>query len=110
MKKLKDLRVIDILLMPRFEKHIKNCIDQIRRQRIAAVGIEFKRGPLERLQEKKVFNPKDLAALYGGVLDGSLNNQEYPAALRAFIKLLGDVAYHKTILELKQLEKDEKSR
>ena len=85
MEKLKDLKVIDILLMPEFEKHIEACIEQIRKLRIESKVVAFKRGPLERLQEKKVFNPKDLAALYGGVLDGSLNTTEYPSALRAFL-------------------------
>lgn len=101
MEKLKDLKVIDVLLMPEFEKHIEARIKQIHRLQIKSSVIAFKRGPLERLQEKKDFNPKDLAALYRGVLDGSLNTAEYPSALRAFIKLIGDEAFHKTLNDIK---------
>ena len=49
-------------------------------------GVQFKRGPIERLQEKKVFGPKALAALYAKVVDKTINTSEYPSMLRTFIK------------------------
>ena len=100
---LSNLKVIDITTMPRFLEHIGDCIEQVRQNRIKA-GVMFKRGPLERLQEKGEFNPKSLATLYVGVLEGSLNSSEYPTVVRAFIKLFGDEAYRKTVLELVEAE------
>lgn len=102
------LRVIDIIAMPSFEKHIEDCIDEIREQRIKAGTTLFKRGPLERLQEKGVFNPQKLAELYADVLDGSLNSSEYPSVVRSFIKLIGDEAYRRTISKISQAESKEK--
>lgn len=71
-------------------------------------GVQFKRGPIERLQEKKVFGPKALAALYAKVVDKTINTSEYPSTLRTFIKGIGDEAFHRTYVELKQAEEGEK--
>ena len=106
--KLKDLKVIDIIQMPQFEKHIEACIKELYLTYTKIMdehpGIRFKRGPIERLQEKKVFEPKALAALYAKVVDKTINTSEYPSTLRTFIKGIGDEAFHRTYLELKKVE------
>lgn len=110
--KLEDLKVIDIIQMPQFEKHIEACIKELYLTYTKIMdehpGIRFKRGPIERLQEKKVFGPKALAALYAKVVDRTINTSEYPSTLRTFIKGIGDEAFHRTYVELKQAEEGEK--
>lgn len=110
--KLEDLKVIDIIQMPQFEKHIEALIKDLHLTRTKIMNehpdAQFKRGPIERLQEKKVFGPKALAALYAKVVDKTINASEYPSTLRTFIKRIGDEAFHRTYLELKQVEEDKK--
>lgn len=100
-------KVSEIISKSRFKEHIEACIEEIREMRVKAPHILFKRGPLERLQEKGVFNPENLAELYLKVLDGSLNSSEYPSAVRAFIKLIGDEAYRRTVAEITKRDQQE---
>lgn len=110
--KLEDLKIIDIIQMPQFEKHIEALIKDLYLTRTKIMNehpdVQFKRGPIERLQEKKVFGPKALAALYAKVVDKTMNTSEYPSTLRTFIKGIGDEAFHRTYVELKQAEEGEK--
>lgn len=107
-KKLKDLKVIDIIQMPSFEGHIKFLMKNLYKTRVFYIerGIEPKRGPIERLQEKGVYNPKALAALYAKVLDKSMDTLEYPSTLRTFIKWLCDEAFHRTVEQIKAEENE----
>lgn len=111
--KVADLKVIDVIQMPQFEKHIEALIKELYNTRKELEAkypyADFKRGPIERLQEKKVFGPKALAALYAKVVDKTLSTSEYPSILRTFIKGIGDEAFHRTYIELKQAEKNEQS-
>lgn len=110
--KLEDLKVIDIIQMPQFKKHIEALIKDLYLTRRKIMNgspyVQFKRGPIERLQEKKVFGPKALAALYAKIVDKTINTSEYPSTLRTFIKGIGDEAFHRTYIELKQAEEGEK--
>lgn len=112
--KLEDLKVIDIIQMPQFEKHIEALIKDLHLTCTKIMdeypGVLFKRGPIERLQEKKVFEPKALAALYAKVVDETINASEYPSTLRTFIKGIGDEAFYRTYLELKQVKEGRKSK
>lgn len=112
--KLEDLKVIDIIQMPQFEKHIEALIKDLCLTRTKIMnehpGVQFKRGLIERLQEKKVFEPKALAALYAKVVDKTMNTSEYPSTLRTFIKRIGDEAFHKTYVELKQVEDEQSNK
>lgn len=106
--KVAELKVIDVVQMPQFEKHIKALITDLFLTRTKIMNehpdVQFKRGPIERLQEKKVFGPKALAALYVKVVDKIIDTIEYPSVLRTFIKGIGDEAFHRTYVELKQAE------
>lgn len=110
--KVANLKVIDVIQMPQFENNIEACINELYLTRTKIMNehpdVQFKRGPIERLQEKKVFGPKALAALYAKVVDKTINTSEYPSTFRTFIKGIGDEAFHRTYVELKQAEEGEK--
>lgn len=110
--KVSELKVIDVIQMPQFEKNIKFLIEDLYLTHAKIMNenpyVQFKRGPIERLQEKKVFGPKTLAALYAKVVDKTINTSEYPSTLRTFIKGIGDEAFHRTYVELKQAEEGQK--
>lgn len=110
--KLEDLKAIDIIQMPQFEKHIEALIKDLYLTRTKVMneypGVQFKKGPIEILQEKKVFEPKALAALYAKVVDKTINASEYPSTLRTFIERIGGEAFHRTCIELKQAKEGEK--
>lgn len=112
--KVADLKVIDVIQMPQFEKHIEALIKNLflTRRKIMNEhpGVQFKRGSIERLQEKKVFGPKALAALYTKVVDKTIDTNEYPSTLRIFIKGIGDEAFHRTYVELKQAEDEQPNK
>ncbi len=106
-KKLKDLKVIDIIQTPAFEGHVRFLIEDLRKTRAKLCmekGVMLKRGPIERLEEKGVYNPKALAALYAKVLDKDAS--EYPSVLRTFIKGLCDEAFHRTVEQIKAEENE----
>ena len=108
-KKLKDLKVIDIIQMPAFENHVKllmNDLHETKMKFTMVEGIKLKRGPIDRLQEKGVYNPKALAALYAKILDKDINASEYPSTLRTFIKWLCDEALHRTVEQIKTEENE----
>lgn len=108
-KSLKDLKVIDIIQMPAFEGHVKFLIEDLHKTREglgSMIGVQLKRGPIERLQEKRVYNPKALAALYAKVLDRDIDTTEYPSALRTFIKGICDEALHRTVQQIKSEENE----
>ena len=110
--KVSELKVIDVIQMPQFEKNIKFLIEDLYLTRAKIMNenpyVQFKRDSIERLQEKKVFGPKTLAALYAKVVDKTINTSEYPSTLRTFIKGIGDEAFHRTYVELKQAEEGQK--
>lgn len=112
--KVADLKVIDVIQMPRFENNIEALIKDLFLTRTKIMnehpGVQFKRGPIERLQEKKVFGPKALAALYAKVVDKTIDTNEYPSVLRTFIKGIGDEAFHRTMIELKQAEEEQEGK
>lgn len=112
--KVSELKVIDVILMPQFEKHIEALIKDLYLTRTKIMnehpGVQFKRSPIERLQEKKVFGPKALAALYAKIVDKTIDTNEYPSVLRTFIKGIGDEALHRTYVELKQAEEEQEGK
>ena len=112
--KLEDLKVINNIQMTQFEKHIEALINDLYLTRTKIMneypGAQFKRGPIERLQEKKVFEPKAISSLYAKVVDKTINTSEYPSTLRTFIKEIGDEAFHRTYVELKQAEDEQSNK
>lgn len=109
-KSIKDLKVIDIIQMPVFENHVELLMKDLHETRMTLSakkkGVELKRGPIERLQEKRVYNPKALAALYAKILDKDISTSEYPSTLRTFIKGLCDEAFHRAVEQIKAKENE----
>lgn len=60
--KVSELKVIDVIQMPQFEKHIETLIKDLYLTRTKIMneypGVQFKRGPIERLQEKRYLGLK----------------------------------------------------
>lgn len=112
--KVADLKVIDVIQMPQFKNNIAACIRELYLARTKIRNehprVQFKRSPIERLQEKKVYGLKALVNLYASILDKSINTSEYPSALRTFIKGIGDEAFHRTMIELKQAEEEQEGK
>lgn len=107
--KVANLKVIDIIQMPAFEGYVKFLMEDLHKTRAMLCmekGIELKRGPIDRLQEKGVYNPKALAALYAKILDKDIDTSEYPSVLRIFIKGLCDEAFHRTVEQIKAEENE----
>ena len=48
--------------------------------------------------------------LYASVLDKTINISEYPSTLRTFIKGIGDEAFHRTMIKLKQAEEEQEGK
>lgn len=44
------------------------------------------------------------------VVDKTINTSEYPSTLRTFIKRIGDEAFHRTYVELKQAEDEQSNK
>ena len=112
--KVADLKVIDVIQMPQFKNNIAACIKELYLTRTKIMNehpdVQFKRGPIERLQEKKVFGLKALVSLYASVLDKTIDTNKYPSTLRTFIKGIGDEAFHRTVAELKQAEEEQEGK
>lgn len=69
-----------------------------------------KEAPLKDCRRKRYLGPKALAALYAKVVDKTINTSEYPSTLRTFIKGIGDEAFHRTYVELKQAEDEQSNK
>lgn len=105
------MEVIDVIQKPQFEKHVETCIKELLVIRAKVMdkhpGVQFE-GPIEKFLKKKVFNSKAFASLYASMLDKTMNTDEYSSTLRTFIKGVGDEAFRRTIIELKQAEEEQK--
>lgn len=101
--KLEELKIIDVIKMPLFAKQIKACLKDLyaTRKKLEAKGAQFKRTAMDRLAERKALEPSKLAELYAKVVDKELDNVEWPAELRSFIKGIGDAAFYRTMQFLK---------
>ena len=74
-------------------------------------GIRFKRGPIEKItREKRYLDLKLLLLFTRKVVDKTMNTSEYPSMLRTFIKRIGDEAFHRTYVELKQAEDEQSNK
>ena len=102
--KVKDLKVIDVILMPEFEQGMQLCINDINIKMLARTNGPLKRSPIDRLKEQGLFGAKELVALYALALNKELNPVEYPSSIRRLIKEIGDAVLHKTVEYLKAKE------
>lgn len=107
---LEKLKIIDVVNMPMFMEQLSLCIRDLQKTRFD-LRIRYgklKRGPMDRLEEKHVFEPAKLKELYIKVIDREIDKEEYPSALRLFIKGIGDAAFYKTMQNLVKENFDKK--
>lgn len=108
MKELKDMTISDVLKTPEFYNNLKVVISDlgnIRRNAGISANAPLKRHPIDRLQEKGVFEPGQMTALYASAMDKKL--QGYSSSERTFILNVGGEAFNKAMKILLENEKKE---
>lgn len=108
MKELKDMTISDVLKTPEFYNNLKVVISdlgKIRRNAGISANAPLKRHPIDRLQEKGVFEPGQMTVLYASAMDKKL--QGYSSSERTFILNVGGEAFNKAMKILLENEKKE---
>ena len=108
MKELKDMTISDVLKTPEFYNNLKVVIsdlENIRRNARISANAPLKRHPIDRLQEKGVFEPGQMTVLYASAMDKKL--QGYSSSERTFILNVGGEAFNKAMKILLENEKKE---
>lgn len=108
MKELKDMTISDVLKTPEFYNNLKVVISDlgnIRRNAGISANAPLKRHPIDRLQEKGVFEPGQMTILYASAMDKKL--QGYSSSERTFILNVGGEAFNKAMKILLENEKKE---
>jgi 23S rRNA (adenine2503-C2)-methyltransferase len=98
---VKDMTISDVLKTPEFYNNLKVVISDLentRRNAGISANAPLKRHPIDRLQEKGVFEPGQMTVLYASAMDKKL--QGYSSSERKFILKVGGEAFNKTIKHL----------
>ena len=106
MKELKDMTISDVLKTPEFYNNLKVVISDlgnIRRNAGISANAPLKRHPIDRLQEKGVFEPGQMTVLYASAMDKKLKG--YSSSERTFILNVGGEAFNKTMKQFVDQEK-----
>lgn len=95
------MTISDVLKTPEFYNNLKVVIsdlENIRRNAGISANAPLKRHPIDRLQEKGVFEPGQMTVLYASAMDKKL--QGYSSSERTFILKVGGEAFNKTMKHL----------
>lgn len=95
---VKEMTISDVLKTPEFYNNLKVVIsdlENIRRNARISANAPLKRHPIDRLQERGVFEPGQMTVLYENAMDKQL--QGYSSAERNFILQIGGEAFNKTM-------------
>lgn len=106
MKELKDMTISDVLKTPEFYNNLKVVISDLENtHRKAGIMADapLKRHPIDRLQERGVFEPGQMTVLYANAMDKKL--QGYSSSERTFILKVGGEAFNKTMKQFVDREK-----
>lgn len=98
---VKEMTIADVLKTPAFYNNLKVVIsdlENIRRNAGISANAPLKRHPIDRLQEKGVFEPGQMTVLYASAMDKKL--QGYSSSERTFILKVGGEAFNKTMKHL----------
>lgn len=98
---VKEMTISDVLKTPEFYNNLKAVIsdlENIRRNAGISANAPLKRHPIDRLQEKGVFEPGQMTVLYASAMDKKL--QGYSSSERTFILKVGGEAFNKTMKHL----------
>lgn len=101
-----DLSIADVLKTPEFYNNLKVVIsdlENIRRNARISANAPLKRHPIDRLQEKGVFEPGQMTVLYASAMDKKLYG--YSSSERTFILKVGGEAFNKTMKQFVDQEK-----
>lgn len=110
MKELKDMTITDVLKTPEFYNNLKVVISDLentRRNAGISANAPLKRHPIDRLQERGVFEPGQMTVLYANAMDKKL--QGYSSSERKFILEVGGEAFNITMKQLVDQEKKDNS-
>lgn len=108
MKEVKDMTIADVLKTPAFYNNLKVVISDLentRRKAGMVADAPLKRHPIDRLQEKGVFEPGQMTVLYASAMDKKLHG--YSSSERTFILNVGGEAFNKAMKILLENEKKE---
>lgn len=103
---VKEMTISDVLKTPEFYNNLKVVIsdlENIRRNARKSANAPLKRHPIDRLQEKGVFEPGQMTVLYANAIDKKL--QGYSSSERKFILEVGGEAFNITMKQLVDQEK-----
>lgn len=111
MKELKDMTISDVLKTPEFYNNLKVVISDLENTRRKAgmmADAPLKLHPIDRLQERGVFELGQMTVLYANAMDKKL--QGYSSSERKFILEVGGEAFNITMKQfLEQEKKDNES-
>ena len=111
MKELKDMTISDVLKTPEFYNNLKVVISDLENTRRKAgmmADAPLKLHPIDRLQERGVFELGQMTVLYANAMDKKL--QGYSSIERKFILEVGGEAFNITMKQfLEQEKKDNES-
>ena len=103
---VKEMTISDVLKTPEFYNNLKVVIsdlENIRRNAGISANEPLKRHPIDRLQERGVFEPGQMTVLYANAMDKKL--QGYSSSERKFILEVGGEAFN---IAMKQFVEQEK--
>ena len=98
---VKEMTISDVLKTPEFYNNLKVVIsdlENIRRNARISANAPLKLHPIDRLQEKGVFEPGQMTVLYASAMDKKLYG--YSSSERTFILKVGGEAFNKTMKHL----------
>ena len=105
---VKEMTISDVLKTPEFYNNLKVVISDLENTRRKAgmmADAPLKQHPIDRLQERGVFEPGQMTVLYANAMDKKL--QGYSSSERTFILNVGGEAFNKAMKILLENEKKE---
>lgn len=103
---VKEMTIADVLKTPAFYNNLKVVISDLENTRRKAgmmADAPLKRHPIDRLQERGVFEPGQMTVLHANAMDKKL--QGYSSSERKFILEVGGEAFNITMKQLVDQEK-----
>ena len=103
---VKEMPIADMLKTPAFYNNLKVVISDLENTRRKAgmmADAPLKRHPIDRLQERGVFEPEQMTVLYANAMDKKL--QGYSSSERTFILKVGGEVFNKTLKQFVDREK-----
>lgn len=98
---VEEMTISDVLKTPEFYNNLKVVIsdlENIRRNARISANAPLKQHPIDRLQEKGVFEPGQMTVLYASAMDKKLYG--YSSSERTFILKVSGEAFNKTMKHL----------